>query len=81
MHQRFVAILQRQVALFKEEYSPLIENGKKEIELIKQAALKLEEDEHNEEAFTNKRNAFRNLNNIIHQLQISDLIEHEMKID
>ena len=61
MHQRLVAILERQVELFKEEYIPLIENGKKEIEVIKQAALKLDADEHDEVAFANKKNASRNL--------------------
>ena len=72
MHQRFVAILERQVALFKEEYSPLIENSKKEIEVIKEATLRLEANEYDEEAFANKMKATRNLNNLIHQLQISD---------
>lgn len=52
MHQRFVAVLDRQVRLFKEEYRPLIVDGKKEIEVIKQAALKLDADE---QAFTNKK--------------------------
>ena len=48
---------------------------------MKEATSKLDADEDNEEAFKSKRNATRSLNNIIHQLQISDKSSYLLKID